>query len=318
MVKLQTLSAHYLSEFFWLKQQTKDTTQRAVRYFVGYSGNLQLDRLCFRHFEKYKHWLVKSGRSKTTANIYLRSIKRLLNWAVQSGLIATNPMDDLQQYKVTRKPIRIYEDWEVRRMVRFCSDKRWKTIILMARATGLRRSAILNLTMNNIRAGYVWVEPKRNTPNTWLWEPKDREIRRVPLPGTLSSLLKSLPTFYPMLSARTYANLLRRKNIFGSLPERLSNLPEQNFRRTFINIQRKAFGRQIGDFHSLRKTYTTMMCGELPDYFVARLTGHNSLKTMTYYLASRESYYDTARDAAAKAIKGCLGSQSVQERRHLA
>lgn len=138
---------------------------------------------------------------------------------------------------------------------------------------------------------------------TWEWEPKDKEIRKVPLISQLKEMLDLLNgCMYPMVSQKRYANMIHLNNL-GMLTERQRKCPISNFRRIFLKIQIKAFGRQIGDFHRLRKTYTTMMCEELPNHFVMRLTGHSNLKTMTYYLASRESHFEQARQIASGRIK---------------
>lgn len=301
MVKLKTICENYLNENFWLSESTKDTTERAFRYLATTVGNLNLDHVRFEHCQQYKGWLLKTGRSKTTANIYLRSLSPVFKWAILSRLIDDNPVANVKQFKVTRKPIRVYEDWEFLRMIRFAPNDRWRAILFCARTTGLRRGAILNLTIDNIRNGFVYVEPKRDTKTTWLWEPKDKEIRKVPLIEPLAELLKSFGRLYPMISRERYNNIMKLA-VVGLLNGWVRRCPDQNFRRTFVNIQRKAFGRQIGDFHTFRKTYTTVICEKLPEHFAMRLTGHKSLKTMTYYLASRESYYQDARRIASESI----------------
>lgn len=307
-----TLCHHYLQENFWLAESTRDTTERAFRYFVQAIGNREIDRVEPSDGEHFKGWMLKTYRSKTTANIYLRSISRVFNWAVEpKRILKQNPLSGIKQFRTTRKPIVAYEDWQVVRMIRFAPNLQWQGIILAAWTTGLRRGAILNLTLDNIRNGYVYVEPKRNSRTTWEHEPKDKEIRKVPLVSRLKSIIDLLNGYlYPFISQKRYARMIYLNNL-GMLTERQRKCPIQNFRRTFVNIQRKAFGRQIGDFHRLRKTYTTMMCEELPEYFVMRLTGHNNLKTMTYYLASRESYFEQARQIASGRIKKDL---SVTER----
>jgi len=74
MVTLKTLCANYLHENFWLADSTKETTERAFRYLAESAGNLEIDRLRFEHIASYKKWLLVSGRSKNTANIYLRAL----------------------------------------------------------------------------------------------------------------------------------------------------------------------------------------------------------------------------------------------------
>lgn len=309
-MKLKTLCNHYLQENFWLADSTKDTTERACKYLALCVGNKEVDQLDYSDGERYKGWLLKTGRSKTTINIYLRSLSPVLNWAVLAKkLIRRNPIKGLKQFRITRKPIRIYEDAEVCRMLRF-ANLRWQGIILTAWTTGLRRGEILNLTLNNIRSGYIYVEPKRNTARTWEWEPKDKEVRKVPITDDVHHIITNLNRFYLFVPDSAYERMCHLGQL-GLLSGIQRKCPDWNFRRSFVKIQKKAFGRQIGDFHSLRKTYTTRMCESLPEHFVMRLTGHNSLKTMTYYLASRESYYIKARQKAQEGIK--MGPLEVKE-----
>jgi len=317
MLKLKTLCQQFLAENYLLyADSTRDTTERSFRYLVMAKGNRQIDRVTRADIEYYRNWLVKTGRSKTTANIYVRALSPVFEWArVSKKLITENPIRGVKQFRITRKPIFIYEDWQVQRMLRF-ANIRWQGIILTAWTTGLRRGAILNLTLNNIRGGYIYVEPKRNTSVTWEWEPKDKEIRKVPVTDDVKRIIDKLDRFYPFIPAKTYQRFLHL-NSLGLLSGRERRCPDWNFRRDFVKIQRRAFGRQIGDFHSLRKTFTTRMCEILPEHFVMRLTGHNSLKTMTYYLASRESYYTDARRIAQSGIKmGPLKKVCSAERRH--
>lgn len=310
MVKIKSLAKSYINEQFWLAGSTKETTKRAFDYLALAVGNLSIDRLNYSHCESYKSWLVKSGRSKTTANIYMRSLRPVFNWAVRLKLLGSNPMVELTAFKTTQKPIRVYEDWEFERMLRFCQTPEWKFILLVARTTGLRRGEVLNLHKDNFRSGFVFVEPKRNTERTWEWEPKDKEIRKVPCPDYVYHLAKDAPCYYPSLTVRRYATQLRLKGM-GMLVESRRKCPHLNFRRDFVKIQRKAFGRQIGDFHSLRKTYITEMASEFPDYFVMKLSGHSNTRTMvTYYTACRDSQFISARKIASEVVKKACSPQA--------
>jgi len=304
MIKALTLCQIYLDETWWnYAEETRHTIQRAWRYFATACGNRQIDRIEPSDGEKYKGWHLKTHRSKTTANIHLRSVSATLNWAVQTKrLLRINPLKAVRQFRVTRQPVRTYTDDQVVRMIRFAPSLQWQGILLCAYTTGLRRGAILNLTRDNIRKGYVYVEPKNNTARTWEWEPKDKEQRKVPLVPILTDLMEQLDTYYVFIPPARYARMLSLKDA-GCLKERQRKCPLENFRRSFVGIQRRAFGQQIGDFHMLRKTFTTNMCNGLPEHFVMRLTGHSNLKTMTHYLGSRESYFDMARKIALDGLK---------------
>jgi len=309
MLKILTLCQRYFDENFWYAKKTKENATRAFRYLAEVVGNINVDRLDACGCEKFRNYLLRTGRSKNTANIYLRAIRPVLQWAVQQKLIRVNPAADIKPFRVTQKPIRVYEDWEFERMYRFAPNERWRAILLAARTTGLRRGELLNLTLDNIRGDFIYVEPKRETKRTWPWEPKDREIRKVPIIDELRTLVQRLSDcYYPLLTLHIYRNMLRLKDA-RMLDEDRCKCPDPNFRRTFVAIQRRAFGRQIGDFHSLRKTYITEMANNLPEYFVLRLSGHSSSRTMrTYYTACRESMYSDARKIASCGVnRGMLG-----------
>jgi len=199
MVKIKTLCQEYLDERDNdLADKTKENTERAFRYLVEFAGNLLVDRVDFKTILHYRKWLFTTGRSKTTANIYLRSLQPVFKYAVGSGLLGCIPTAGVKQYRVTQRPIRVYSDWELRKMIAVAKP-RWKAILLCAWTTGLRRGEILNLTRDNIRDGFVFVEPKREAKNTWLWESKTKKIRKVPLVRPLKEMLDEFSGLYPML-----------------------------------------------------------------------------------------------------------------------
>ncbi len=314
MIKLSTVFQQYLLEQWWLSDSTKETTQRAFKYLIRVIGDLLIDRVTYRHGEQYKGWLLQYGSSKNTVNMYLRAMKPVFGWAVKIKMLGENPLAQCKQIKVTQRPIRLYEEWEFDQLLRFAPNQKWRAILLAARTTGLRRGELLNLTKENVRGGFVFVEPKRNTERTWEWEPKDKEIRKVPVIKLIELALLDMSCFYPLLSERRYENLLRLKKA-GLLTGRIRKCPNENFRRDFVNIQRKAFGRQIGDFHSLRKTFITDMANELPEHFVMRLSGHSNPKTMmTYYIATRGQQFEQARKIALDAIKAGYYTNAISRK----
>jgi integrase len=304
MVTLTALCAEYLVERRYdLEESTRKTTERACRWFDLARGRKTIDQLTATDGERYKAWLVDTGRSKTSANIYLRAIQPVMEWAARRSLVDANVLREVKPFRVTRKPVRIYEDWQFERLLRYCPDDRWCAILWLARTTGLRRSALLNLTRDNVRDGFVWVEPKRKTQWTWPWEPKDKEIRRVPLVDKARLALANVEHgHYVLLPPGVEKRLLGLQEA-GMLREELRKRPMHNFNRTFNRIQFRAFGRRIGDFHMLRKTFTTHMCEVLPEHFVMRLTGHSCSRTLTHYTSARESYYELARKSLSEGLK---------------
>lgn len=304
MVTLTALCAEYLSQRRYdLEDSTRDITARACRWFDMARARKTLDQLTPADGDRYKTWLIDTGRCKNTANMYLRSVQVLTKWAVQRGLIDADPLAGVKQFRVTRKPVRVFENWQFERLLRYCPDDLWRAILWMARTTGFRRGELLNLTRENLRDGFAWVEPKEATDRTWPWEPKDKEVRHVPYVDRAREAIGQLSTgHYVLLPWSIEASLLRMQQN-GILKSERCRRPLNNFNRTFNRIQFVAFGRRIGKFHQLRSTYITEACEDLPEHFVIRLTGHSSTRTLTHYTAARESYFEIARQTASRVGK---------------
>ncbi len=314
MVKLTTLCEAYLqekrNELAWA---TRDNTERAFRLLALAVGDLLVDAVKYDHIARYKNWLVDGGRSRTTANIYLRCLNPVFAWAVLKGTIKLSPTMEVTQYRVTPKPVRVYDENQFIRMMRYVpkpskkdpqADIRWKAILLLARTCGLRRGEIFNLTRDNLRDGFVFVEPKSEGHYTFRWDPKVYKVRRIPLVDYLKDMLDTLACFYPAVPLRRYHHLLEMRSQ-RLLTERVRRDMVENVRRDFVRIHIRAFGRQIGDFHQLRKTAITGWAENLPSHVTQTLAGHSDVRTtVTYYTQVTKPMYEQARKVALEVIKG--------------
>ena len=72
---------------------TLETAERAGRYAIAACGNLEIDQLEYSHGEQFRNWMLKTGRKKTSANIYLRSLQAVLSWATEKGIFLPNPSE---------------------------------------------------------------------------------------------------------------------------------------------------------------------------------------------------------------------------------
>lgn len=297
---LQTLCAQYLSaREYELDDATKATARLACRSFDESPAHVALVQLDKSAGNRWKNWLVATGRSQTTANIYLRASHPIIAFGVERGLWPRHPWQEVRQFEVPEKPVIIYEDAEFERMLFFLPqptaadpqrDLRWLAILWGARTTGFRRGELLNLTWENIRGGLVWCEPKKQTDSTWPWRIKTKRIRKVPLAPQFAAALEPLrDRHYPLV-----VPALARRLIEGELAGRWRKCPEFCFGRTFVGIQLRALGRQVNDFHGFRRTFTTDMAEVLPDRAVMELTGHTRRETLNRYTAVRPSHWQVA------------------------
>lgn len=302
----QLFTAEMASDY---EQSTLDNTALAFRHFVAAVGDKQIDQVDPTDGQRFKARCLEEYCSKNSINMWLRAIRRVFNWAVEDKrLLAVNPLNGTRQLRVTRRTVTYYDDGQVSRMIRFSPSLRWRAIILCAWTTGFRIGELLNLTRDNFRGDYIYIEAKRRTGRTWPWEPKTKDIRHVPLNERLAEWVAELGCHYPFLRSQRYYHLLGMDQR-GLLKARQRKRPEDNYHRTLVKIQRRAFGRQIGDFHQFRRTYITNL-SSLPEQVLMQLSGHRDRRTLTHYTAVRQSMIDEARQIIAEHVKnGCLVSK---------
>lgn len=305
MVKLRTLCTNYLEEhFFDLSESTRETTERAFKYLILSVGNLPAGKLKASHLQQYKRWLIAEQMLKKSAgSVMLRAVLPVLRWAIREGELLSDPTKHVADFKFARKVPYIYSDGQVAALLAV-SRIRLRVMVMLARYCGLRRSEVLNLHRENIRNGYVYVEPKEMTASTWEWHPKCYQVRSVPILDEIVKAIRSLPGVYPLLPAATCSRMLRSQKK-GWLKERERNCPVWNFNRDYRDLQLKAFGERVGDFHDLRATFCTAgLEAGVPLHVMKRLMGHSNIRTtLTYYTVCRQSALDDAGRILAEAYK---------------
>lgn len=304
VTKISSLITKYLKVNKRIEVSTADLTDRAFRYLLLALDNRMLDDLTLADAEEFQAYLIDLGLSRTSVNIYVKSISPVFNWAVERGMCKSNPFARLKKFKITKKRPQIFTPFEIERILKVCPDKIWQARIVLG-LTSLRKGEVLNLTINDVDfvKGLVFVEPKAETAYTWRWHPKDYEQRTLPLIPQLSKLLlelyEKLPNGQPylLLKPQRYSYLLRNRQ---RMNDRTRKNPDNNFGRTFKNIcQRALVG---GCFHNLRKTALTQLTSGLRLQEVQELAGHSSVETTRSYLASRDDVLTRAGDIISRGV----------------
>jgi integrase len=300
------------------EQTTIDNFELAFDHFVEAVGNKLIDRVAAGDGQRFKSWCLEPGReySRNSVNMWLRSIRRVFNWAVhEKGLLESNPLESVRQLRITRQPVIFYEDGQIGPMLRHARDLRWRAIVLAAWTTGLRAGELFNVTRDEICDGQIHVRPKGRTANTWRWECKTKDIRSVPLVAELAEMIERLDCHYVFLRVARHRHLLDLDKR-GLLTDRQRKRPEDNYFRTLMTIQRKAFGEKKGTFHQFRKTNITNLTTRLPLQDVMQLSGHKDERTiLTHYCGVRTSLMDEARRIMSEHVKnGHLVSTDTRRR----
>lgn len=292
--KLTLLACEYLqarqNRMAW---STIQLTKRAFRYLIKQVGDIDLEFFTVEHAESFQNYLLDTY-SKTTANIYIKTLKPVFRWAMRRHWIKQDVFA-IPLAKPTKLKMRIYEPSEFQAILS-ASNLLWRGRILLAKTSGLRRSEVLSLHISDIdyEQGLINIQPKTDTRNSWAWEPKGRCYRTVPLTDETAKVLMEiqdgLPNGHPyiMMTELRYWRIIQMKRK-GELPERIRFCPDENFSTPFRRILRRAKVKP-GTFHDLRRTYLTELAENgLPMHFLQKIAGHSSLTTtMTYYVAVRD------------------------------
>ena len=160
----------------------------------------------------------------------------------------------------------------------------------------------------------VSLSAKRGSTETVPWEPKDHEIRQIPLGDQMIDLLTQLQAEAPENVPYVFLTRSRYAAVMGQLKESRwhegKNLTN-NVLREFNTIRRRA-GVGPCTIHDLRRSSITNWARKLPAHMVRKLAGHSSLDTtMKYYLIVQETDLRRAKDIGDDVLNAGLTDQIV-------
>jgi len=302
-LSLRTLLKDYIeAKRSKLEDGTVKLTLLAFGYFVEMIGNVPIHSVRYKEVEQFQTWIVDAGRSRTTANIYIKSVSPVFTWAVRQGFIEENPFKRLSKYRITRKRINVYDNDELQALLSSCPSELWQARIMLGYTAGLRRGEVLNLTVDSVdfQKGEIHVEPKKETEYTWAWTPKDKDLRGLPLlpecNRLLVKILNQLPERQPylMLTPQRYRHLIARRKD-GKMSARQRKIPDEYFNQQFRNIRKRAGTKKT--YHDLRRTFITLLLENgLKPHEAKELAGHSNIETtINFYTATRQSLAQKAR-----------------------
>lgn len=304
-----------------IRESTCNEYNSAMKDFVKKIGNMDYKKITLEHGEKYRQLCLDSGNSPATVTKKLKHLKRLFQLAVNRKQLEENPFKYVDTPKVRKKKVRIYSDPECQNILKAACRYRtewdlqyrpqWDLLIIVALATGMRRSELLNCTWTDVdfERQVINITPKEDTKDTWRWDIKDSDERTLPLTDKVAQLLADhqakQPEGYPYVFvpvARYDAiQTLRAKGQWKHSDSRLKVV--NNFTPQFEKILAMANVKK-GQFHDLRRTaITNWFANGMSENDVMTLAGHSNFATThEFYLAVADDLVDRARRAAANSI----------------
>ncbi len=154
----------------YLKEEKKmaaNTVQAYIRDighfmdFINERGVLELKEVTNSQVVAYLMNLKTAGRSKSTVNRKLASIRTYYGFLYKNGEIAVNPADDIKTPKIEKKSIEFLSIDEVDKLMSMPDESvkgmRDRAILELLYATGIRASELINMNAAdvNLRMGFV-------------------------------------------------------------------------------------------------------------------------------------------------------------------
>lgn len=275
-------------DFFarWLASKgTTKTKGTWVRYrgvlgnfleFVGAKkANASIASAIAGDIEGFRDDEVAAGKSQSTANFSLKTIKSVFQAARRQGLILQNPGDAVDAFAAEKEERDVFTDDQIRSLLRESAGTDWDGMILLARYTGARLSDCANMSWDNVdlKKGFIHFHPGKTSRGN-----KRKEVV-CPIAGELMDYLLarkalSLPAakLFPILSQMPTHGSVGLSASFQKLMIRAGVISERGAEKT-------GRGRQFRTlvFHSLRHTFNSTLANQGVSIELRReLTGHSS------------------------------------------
>ncbi|NLE95577.1 MAG: site-specific integrase [Dehalococcoidia bacterium] len=121
-------------------------------HLVPTLGNIGLQKLTTARVAQYYREMLQHGRhdgrgglSSTTVRQHAMVLHKAFETAIQWGLLSRNPADKVQLPRQTRPEWHPFDDEDIRRLLKACSEHRLYPLFQFAIGTGMRRSEIMGL-----------------------------------------------------------------------------------------------------------------------------------------------------------------------------
>jgi integrase len=189
----------------------------------------------------------------------------------------------------------------------------WQSFLVTAYTTGLRLEELLNLTWLDIDFENAQLHVTRKNQSGWVqqWQPKDCEMRAIPLTEQVVNILTAWQSVAPEKCPYVFMEEDRWnyywQQVFDNKwrqGQRLVN----NVLRRFKTICRRA---AVGPYsiHDLRRSCITNWAKHLPIHVVQQLAGHSDIRTtQKYYLSVQSEDVKKAQRVQSRLLGKILAS----------
>ena len=256
-------------------------------------GKLRLDEVGVREIEALKAKLLAAGKAPHTVNNVLAVFGKLVNYAVEIGVLEKAPRVKLVKVPPQKFDFLTFDEYErLQKAAR--PEPEWLAPLLVAADAGLRRGEVLALQWSDVDLVAHALTVRRGEWKGKLVSPKGGRERTIPLTGRLEAALKAVRHLRgPFVLADADGHMLTREVMRWNLPR----------------LCRKAGLRPLG-WHSLRHTFCSHLAMKgVPAKAIQELAGHASLSTTLRYMHLQPGSLRTAIDTLETGAVWSTGGQ---------
>ena len=253
----------------------------------------------------------------------LRHCKTLFSGALEEGIISVNPFVKIKGPKCTPSDWYYLKSDEFHSLLDVTSVLREKVLYVLALTAGLRKTEAFALCWFDIdfASGKVHIINRKASDEYPPFYVKDKDTRTILLPRFTIKLLTELhneaPENVPFV-LMDEQGCQRIKDKWQQCREQNKSWDDRNWENNALrNFKRRT--RQAGinaqgkklTIHILRKCYTQLLRGNVPDNVVKELLGHSNIETTDrFYSTVDESHLK----AAAKVVDDFLVSGTTDHK----
>jgi integrase len=256
------LETHVRSNY---KPSTANDAEIIMRlHLLPAFGDNAVDNISTECVEELKANLLHINRSRKTVNNILTVLRTCLNAAQEAGLVDKPPKIKLLKLPPQKFDFLTFQEAE--QLVSTPMPALWKSVILCALRTGMRRGELCGLQWSEVNLEARTITVSKSLVEGVIGAPKNNKVRVIPIEHELYAELADMHSNHGFVFNRN------GKPLYGSL-----------MARALDNISSHAGLRHIG-WHVFRHTFAShLVMNGVPIRYVQTLMGHSSVQMTERY-----------------------------------
>jgi integrase/recombinase XerD len=244
-----------------------------IQKFIKETGLSEVGSIRPAHIKQYIVKRQESDIKAVTINTQLKHIRCMYKYALNEGIISSNPFDRISFLKEQKPMIKTYSTDDIKQIINFFRGKdflsiRNKTMMMTFVETGIRSSELRNIRVDDVFEDSIRITGKGNKVRfVAISLPLRKQLIRFQ--RARNSILGDRNSeWYFISKAGKHLKIGAMKHIVEKLY--VLDLPVQP------------------TFHNFRRFYAQQMLGHTDLYTVSRLLGHSDVVTTQRYVNTTE------------------------------